>query len=331
MSAHRAGFGGIVPPLCTPFTESYEIDVPSLQRLIEFLLEAGVHGLFVLGSTSEAVFLTDAQREQVIDVTVRAVSGRVPVFAGIIDTTTAPSIHHAKVAEQLGANALVMTAPFYARTSQPEILEHFRLVRASVALPLVAYEIPAAVHASIGVSTIVQLAAEGTIDALKDSSGDDAGFRAVLLSTRHIPGFSVFTGSELVCDAALMFGAHGVVPGLGNVDPEGYVRLWKAAQGKDWDSAREEQERLFRLFAIVDAGSAERMGRGAAAYAAFKTGLMLRGIIETNVTGRPQPRLLATEVETIGDLLIAAGIQRQPVVASSDGLLGPARPEEQPA
>lgn len=327
MSDHRVSFGGIVPPLCTPFTASYEVDVPSLQRLIRFQLDAGVHGLFVLGSTGEAVFLTDDQREQVIEVTVRTVAGQVPVFAGIIDTTTAPSIDHARVAAQLGADALVMTAPFYARTSQPEILEHFRLVRSITALPLVAYEIPSAVHASIHVKTIIQLAEEGTIAALKDSSEDEARFRSILLSTRHVSGFSVFTGSELVCDAALMFGAHGVVPGLGNVDPDGYIRLWEAARAGDWDTARKEQERLFRLFAIVDVGSADRMGRGASAYGAFKTGLMLRGVIETNVTGRPQPQLLATEVELIRDLLIASGIQRQPVVASSDSFSHPARSE----
>lgn len=311
MPDHKVGFGGIVPPLCTPLTDSYEIDVPSLRRLIDFQLEAGVHGLFVLGSSSEAVFLTDAQREQVIDVTVRAVSGRVPVFAGIIDTTTAPSIHHAKVAGRLGADALVMTAPFYASTSQPEILEHFRLVRSSTGLPLVAYEIPTAVHTSIGVDTVVQLAGEGTIVALKDSSGDVVRLRSVLLSTGHIPGFFVFTGSELVCDAALLFGAHGIVPGLGNVDPDGYVRLWKAGQISDWDTARKEQERLFRLFAIVDVGSPERMGRGASAYAAFKTGLMLRGVIATNVTGRPQPRLSVEEVEMVRALLVATGIAEQ--------------------
>ncbi len=324
MLGHGAGFGGIVPPLCTPLTRSYEIDVPSLQRLIRFQLDAGVHGLFVLGSTSEAVFLTDAQRAQVIDETVRAVSGTVPVFAGIIDTTTAPTLHHAQVAEHLGADALVMTAPFYARTSQPEILEHFRIVRSSVGVPLVAYEIPSAVHASIEVATIVHLAEEGTIVALKDSSGDTERFRSVLLSTRHVPGFSVFTGSELVCDAALMFGAHGVVPGLGNVDPDGYVRLWHAAQLGDWAAAREEQERLFTLFAIVDVGSVDRMGRGASAYGAFKTGLMLRGIIETNVVGRPQPPLSAAEVETVSRILHSSGIQLQHAGAPADELPTPA-------
>lgn len=307
--------GGIVPPLCTPLTSSYEIDVASLRRLVEFQIDAGIHGLFVLGSTSEGVFLTDAQREVVIDETVRAVAGRVPVFAGIIDTTTAPSISHAKVAEHLGVDAVVLTAPFYARTSQPEILEHFRLVRSSIALPVVAYQIPSAVHASINVSTIVQLAEEGTIAAVKDSSGDEATFRSIILATRHLPEFAVFSGSELVCDAALLFGAHGIVPGLGNVDPDGYVRLWQAAQARNWDAACLEQERLFRLFTIVDVGSPERMGRGASAYGAFKTGLMLRGIIATNVTARPQPQLIDAEVAMIREVLTTVGIACQPTDA----------------
>ncbi len=80
-------FKGIVPPVSTLFTEEQEVDTSSLKRLIEFLIQAGVHGLFVLGSTSETAFLTDKQRATVLGVAVKAAAGRVPVLAGAIDTT----------------------------------------------------------------------------------------------------------------------------------------------------------------------------------------------------------------------------------------------------
>ncbi len=114
-------FGGIVPPLLTPFTPSFEIDTASLQRLIEFQLAAGVHGIFVLGSTGEAAFLTDQQRATVIEVAVRTVAGQIPVFVGVFDMTTARVLEHARTAQRLGASALVLTSPFYTRVSQAEI------------------------------------------------------------------------------------------------------------------------------------------------------------------------------------------------------------------
>lgn len=303
-----ADFGGVIPPLCTPFTEDHAVDLDSLRRLIEFQIAGGVHGLFVLGSTSETVFLTSEERTTVIEVTVRATAGRVPIVAGVLGTTTVPCIEYARAAQRAGAAGIVLTAPFYARTSQPEILEHFRQVRAAVDLPILAYDIPSAVHAKIERPTLLTLAREGTIAGVKDSSGDDANFRGVVMESRDIPGFATFTGSELVVDAALLFGASGVVPGLGNVDPAGYRRLYDAARAGDWAAARREQERLYRLFRIVFAGDSGRMGGGASAYGGFKTALVLQGVIATNVVGRPQPRFNDDEVARVREIMAEAGL-----------------------
>src|SRR5205823_789377 len=111
-------FGGIVPPLCTPMTESFDVDTQSLQRLIEFQLDAGVHGLFVLGSTGETAFLTDKQRATVLEVVIHTVAGQVPVLAGIIDMTTARTLEHGRAAQRAGVDGVVVTAPFYTRVSQ---------------------------------------------------------------------------------------------------------------------------------------------------------------------------------------------------------------------
>src|SRR4051812_45362496 len=93
-------FKGVVPPISTPFNEAYEVDMASLERLVNFQIEAGVHGLFALGSTSETVFLTDKQRKTVLEVIVKTAAGRVPVLAGAIETTTARVIEQARLAEQ---------------------------------------------------------------------------------------------------------------------------------------------------------------------------------------------------------------------------------------
>lgn len=301
MATISGNFGGIVPPLCTPLTEAFEVDTQSLQRLIEFQLAAGVHGLFVLGSTGETVFLTDAQRATVLDVVVRTVAGQVPVLAGVIDMTTARTLEHARAAQKAGVDGIVVTAPFYTRISQVELVEHFRLMHAALDLPIFAYDIPVGVQTKIARETMRQLISEELIVGLKDSSGDEANFRALVMDRPE--GFLAFTGSELLVDTALQIGASGAVPGLANVDPAGYVRLYQAAQAQDWQAARLEQERLFRLFSIVAAGTPGRMGTGSSAMGGFKTGLWLRGVIATNVVGRPQIRLNAEEVNSVRQAL----------------------------
>ncbi|MFF8595361.1 dihydrodipicolinate synthase family protein [Streptomyces sp. NPDC015220] len=307
---------GVVPPVCTPLDAAGEVDTVSLSRLVEHLIGGGVHGLFALGSTSEVAYLTDEQRSTVLETVVNTVDGRVPVLAGVIDTTTNRVLDHAREAAQLGADALVATAPFYTRTHPREISGHFRRIRERVDLPLFAYDLPVSVHSKLSPALVLDLAADGTLAGIKDSSGDEGSLRRLLIElggregrgTGPVPGFSVLTGSELTVDAALLAGADGVVPGLGNVDPAGYVRLHDAARAGDWSSAVKEQERLTTLFAMVDAGPEADMGRSSSALGAFKAALRLLGVIACGDTAFPQIQLGAAAVAEVDARLRAAGL-----------------------
>ncbi|MEU1015687.1 dihydrodipicolinate synthase family protein [Streptomyces sp. NPDC005900] len=300
---------GVVPPVCTPLTPDREVDTASLVRLVDHLTGGGVDGLFVLGSTSEAAYLTDRQRALVVDTVVRHVGGRLPVLAGAIDMTTPRVLDHVRVLAEAGADAAVVTAPFYTRTHPAEIARHFRLVADRSPVPVIAYDIPMSVHSKLGAELVLELAAEGVLAGLKDSSGAEGAFRSVLLGRRSLPTpFSVLTGSEVTADAALAMGADGVVPGLGNVDPAGYVRLYAACREGDWERSRAEQERLCALFGMVTAGAPTRMGAGSSALGAFKTALHLRGVITCPTTAEPQIPLSPRETETVGSHLRAAGL-----------------------
>ncbi|MFB7571335.1 dihydrodipicolinate synthase family protein [Streptomyces sp. NPDC093064] len=311
-----ASLRGVVPPVCTPLDAHGEVDTASLARLVEHLLDGGVHGLFALGSTSEVAYLTDEQRGTALETVVNAVDGRVPVLAGVIDTTTPRVLDHAREAARLGADALVVTAPFYTRTHPREIAAHFRRIRQTVDLPLFAYDLPVSVHSKLSTALILELAADGTLAGLKDSSGDEGSLRRLLVALGGrqgraegpVPAFSVLTGSELTVDAALLAGADGVVPGLGNVDPAGYVRLYEAARAGDWSSAVKEQERLTGLFAMVDAGPETEMGRSSSALGAFKAALRLLGVIDCGDTAFPQIQLGAAPVAEVDARLRAAGL-----------------------
>ncbi|GGO80039.1 dihydrodipicolinate synthase family protein [Wenjunlia tyrosinilytica] len=302
---------GVVPPLCTPLAASGDVDAGSLAASVERMVAAGVHGVFALGSSGEAAYLTDGQRAIVLETVVTAARGRVPVLAGVIDTTTARVLDHARVAVEAGADALVATAPFYTRTHPVEVADHFRRIRAGARLPLFAYDIPSAVHTKLPRATVLELAADGTLAGLKDSSGEDGSLRRLLVSLRERgldASFSVLTGSELTVDGALLAGAHGVVPGLGNVDPAGYVRLYEAATAGRWSTAAREQDRLAALFSMTDAGDEAAMGRSSSALGAFKAALHLLGVIDCPATAAPQVALDDTAVRTVKESLVAAGL-----------------------
>ncbi|GGO44121.1 dihydrodipicolinate synthase family protein [Streptomyces lasiicapitis] len=302
---------GVVPPVCTPLTPDNEVDVASLEHLVDHLVGAGVDGLFVLGSSSEAAYLPDGHRKLVVETVVRHVAGQVPVLAGAIDMTSLRVLDHVRAAADAGADGVVVTAPFYTRTHPAEIAGHFRLVASRGELPVFAYDLPVSVHSKLDADLVLELAADGSLAGLKDSSGDEGSLRRVILGARartDVHDFAVLTGSELTVDSALAMGADGVVPGLGNVDPDGYVRLFRYARAGDWERARAEQERLCALFRMVSVGDPHRMGASSAGLGAFKAALHLRGVIACPLTAAPQIPLSAAETEQVGKHLAAAGL-----------------------
>jgi 4-hydroxy-tetrahydrodipicolinate synthase len=307
MTVTGGPLGGLIPPLTTPLTPDGDVDTPSLERLCEFLVTAGVDGLFVGGSSGEAALLSDSQRHRAIETVVGAASGQVPVVAGALDTGTARVIDHARAAAKRGAAAVVSTGPFYVAPHPQEVVRHFELLRDAVDVPVIAYDIPSATHTRLPRTAVEALAATGTIVGLKDSSGDLTAFRQLLATTADT-GLRMFTGSETVTDLALQLGAHGQVPGLGNVDPHGYVRLGHAARVGDWATAAAEQQRLLRLFSIVDVADRARIGFTAGALGAFKVALYLRGVIATPRCADPLLPLSDEEVDAIRVILVAEGI-----------------------
>lgn len=302
-------YTGVIPPIVTPFNEDFSVDTDALAAQAERMINAGVDGLFVLGSSAEVVFLTRENRRAVIDTVVKVAAGRVPVIAGVIDTTTLRVAEHVADAVELGASGLVATAPFYVRTHTNEIATHFRLIHSyAPELPLYAYQIPVSVHTTIPESLLLDLAEEGVISGVKDSSGIDSAARHLIeqRNARGLQNFKVLTGSETTVDVNYFFGADGVVPGLGNVDPAGYVRLAKAAVAGDFLAARAEQERLNKLFEIVFVGDGARMGGSSAGLGAFKAALKHLGVYPSAVMAPPHVPLNEEEIARIAAIVDAA-------------------------
>ena len=300
-------FSGVVPPVVTPNTPDHQLDIVSFERSINRLIEAGVDGLFFLGSSGEVVFATDERRDQIVREAVRIVDHRVPVLVGIIDTETERVLEHGRRALALGADALVATAPFYALCGPADVEEHFRILHQELDAPLFAYDIPVCVHTKLPWKMLARLGAKGVLAGVKDSSGDDVSFRYLVQENeKNGHPLTLLTGHEIVVDGALLSGADGSVPGLANVEPEGYVRMWKAAQEGNWAEVKSEQDRLNEISHIFDVTTGVQ-GYGAGV-GAFKCALNLMGIFDSDQMPRPVKPLDGQNREAIKQVLIANGL-----------------------
>lgn len=300
-------FSGVIPPVVTPNTPDHQLDIVSFERSINRLIEAGVDGLFFLGSSGEVVFATDERRDQIVREAVRIVDHRVPVLVGIIDTETERVLEHGRRALALGADALVATAPFYALCGPADVEEHFRILHQELDAPLFAYDIPVCVHTKLSWKMLARLGAEGVLAGVKDSSGDDVSFRYLVQENeKNGHPLTLLTGHEIVVDGALLSGADGSVPGLANVEPFGYVRMWKAAQEGNWAEVKREQDRLNEISHIFDVTTGVQ-GYGAGV-GAFKCALNLMGIFDSSQMPRPVKPLDGQNREAIKQVLVDNGL-----------------------
>lgn len=301
-------FSGVIPPVIIPLKGDRTLDLHSFEKSINRMIEAGVHGLFFLGSSGEVAFLTNSERDRVVKEALEIVDGRVPVLVGIIDMETMRVIDQAKrVSKYDGVDALVATAPFYALGGPIETERHFRAIREHTDLPLFAYDLPVSVHTKLNPEMLMRLGNDGVLQGVKDSSGDDVQFRWLMIENEDAGHpLQLLTGHEVCVDGALLGGADGSVPGLANIDPASYVEMWNAAKAGDWTRVAELQDHLARLMMMTRRVKAT-VGFGAGV-GAFKTALWQMGIFETNQMREPVAALQGDDVRSIVRVLRENGV-----------------------
>ncbi len=303
-------FSGVIPPVVIPLQEDRMLDVHSFERSINRMIDAGVSGLFFLGSSGEVAFLTSEERLHVIYEALRIVDRRVPCLVGVIDMETLRVLEKIEQLKGLPIDALVATAPFYALGGKKETERHFRVLREHTDLPIFAYDLPACVHTKLTPDLLMDLARDGVINGVKDSSGDDVSFRWLMLDNEDAGHpLSLLTGHEVVVDGALLGGADGSVPGLANIDPVSYVEQYKAAKAGDWEKVAQIQDHLARLMMMTRYVKAT-IGFGAGV-GAFKTALWQMGIFESNQMREPVEKLQGEDVDTIREILIKNGMMQR--------------------
>ncbi len=262
---------GVLPALVTPLHRDGSADEAGIKRLVEHVLGAGVHGVLALGSTGEGAALGERTRSQVVTCVVDAVAGRVPVLCGVAQPHLEAARAEVAAASRLGAQAALVAPPFYYLIDQATVLAFYRRLAAESKIPLFLYNIPQYTKVFSDPATVAQLAKEGTIAGMKDSSRDFEYFENVCLATREMPSFRLFTGSDTMLLASMAMGGSGTICGAANVAPSWVVRIYSDVKRGDWKAARAGQNALIELVMSLRTGVFP---------STIKASLQLQGICE---------------------------------------------------
>ena len=239
---------GITVPIITPLDDAERVDEGALRRAIAYLLGAGVHGIFAMGSTGEAVALPEREWRRGIEIILDEVDGTVPVLAGVSMPSTSLAIERLRSAQRLGVAAAVATLPYFFRLNRAEIVGHYREVTAVAAIPVYAYDSPLT-KMSFDEEIVGELFAMEPIVGLKDSSNNFTQFQK-LVARFSGQGYYFFQGNETMLAHSLFAGASGGVLGLANVAPALCVDLFDACQAREFETAYALQRKLVSLHYI---------------------------------------------------------------------------------
>lgn len=235
---------GIVPAILTPMHSDESINEQELINQVNRQLEAGVHGIFPFGTNGEGYILTEEEKRRVLEIVVKTVNGRVPVYAGTGCIGTQDTIRQSLMAKEVGADILSIITPSFAKASQNEIYDHYRKVAEAVDMPIVLYNIPARTGNAIEPATVQKLSRIPNIVGVKDSSGNFDNLLQYIEATREEEGFAVLAGNDSLILWNLLAGGAGGIAGCANVYPKTMVSIYENFILGNMEKAREAQDSL---------------------------------------------------------------------------------------
>ena len=239
-------FEGSYVALVTPFDAEGRLDEDAYRRLIHLQLKGGTRGLVPCGSTGEAATLMHEEYRRAIEIACDESRGEVPVIAGVGANATWKAVESAREAESLGADALLVLAPYYNKPTQEGIYAHFSAVARESRLPIIAYNIPSRTGVNIEPKTMARIAKDlPTVVAVKEAAGSLDQVSEILSLTRS--SFTVLSGDDSLTLPMMAVGARGVVSVVANVAPKATQALCEAALKGDYKRAAALHLKLFPL------------------------------------------------------------------------------------
>ncbi|CAI8767366.1 4-hydroxy-tetrahydrodipicolinate synthase [Pseudomonas chlororaphis] len=240
---------GIIGYTITPFTANGEqLDLDTLGRSIDRLIDSGVHAIAPLGSTGEGAYLSDAEWDQVAEFSIRHIAKRVPTIVSVSDLTTAKAMRRARFAEAKGADAVMVLPTSYWKLSEAEILAHYQAIGASIGVPIMLYNNPATSGTDMSVELILRIFhAVENVTMVKESTGDIQRMHKLqLLGEGQVP---FYNGCNPLALEAFAAGAKGWCTAAANLIPQLNLDLYQAVLDNDLDRAR---ELFYRQLPVLD-------------------------------------------------------------------------------
>ena len=286
---------GIIAALITPLNEDESIDIPSLHRLLDWVIRGGVKGVFLAGTIGEGMALCDEARQTLFREAVRCARGRLVILANVSDTGTLRAVNAARAAERAGVDILVATARVgLPQRQKAETRRHVESIAAATALPIWFYENPATTGVTSDFGTICDLASIPNVEGIKFSSPDRGLFTRCVREFQDLP---VMTGNVEEIAYAGSIGALGVVSGIGSLLPGLCVRVFEAARAGRAAEAERLQKSISSVYAIYG-------GKGYPLWpTAQKHALKRRGIIRTSIVTAPFGNLTPEEEFRVDQVL----------------------------
>ncbi len=294
---------GIIPAAITPMTEDEVLDEGGVERLLDHLIDQGVHGIFTGGTAGESWALTVEEKQKLYRWTVKYTNGRVPVYVGTAANTTREAVLLAECAQEAGADCLSVLTPYFITPNEEETFAHYGAIAGAVDLPVLLYDLPDRTGNRLSVDLVMRLAgAFENIVGIKDSSGD---FTQTLEYLRRAPeGFRVIMGRDTLIYAALAHGAAGAIAASGNVAPELGVAIYESYARGDLKAALDFQQRLSPLRQAFALGTHPAM---------LKAGAELVGL-PGGPPRRPVRRLSEADRRKLQEVLVEIGCLKEGVV-----------------
>jgi len=289
-------FHGVLPALITPFTEDGgAIDTDSLAAIVERLIGAGAGGLVPGGSTGEFTTLSHAERRELVEATVEAAAGRVPVVAGTGALSTRETVELSVDAERAGADAVMIVPPFYEALSWRELRAHYTVVADAIGIPIMYYNLPSASGVTLTAAQLQEL----PVACLKDTGGDAVAATEMIQTGSP----TLLNGWDTLTFAALAAGVRAVVWGAASIIPEQCVELHRLLiDDIDLPAARELWARIWPLCRFLESQSYSAAVKTACRLAGDTTGPVRAPLLELDdaATSELSALLRAAQVATVG-------------------------------
>ncbi len=240
----RAQFHGVLPYLVSPIDAAGRVKSAVLARLIEDLIDAGVHGLTPLGSTGEFAYLRNAQRTDVVRATIEAARGRVPVVAGVAATATADAVAQAKSYQNLGVDGILAILETYFPLAEAQVEAYFRAIADAVDIPVILYSNPQFERTDLALDVIARLSEHPRIRYLKDASTNTGRLLSI---ANRCAGLKLFSASAHIPACVMLIGGVGWMAGPACVIPRQSVKLYELCRAGQWAEAMAVQRRLWQI------------------------------------------------------------------------------------